>query len=174
MLLGLTLAATLLFGGCEKDNRQILPGKGGTGVSTQKNTPGFLLSTGSRCGGSICGAEEIGSNSKYNSIILNSGGVSLVYTLYERTFGNASFETYRPFAQFTCGNVTYAGGLVNNGAKILVYATFVGSPAPDPTTPNGDIVVVGGTLSGQLANSAFQTITVGNFKGLSCGGPPNG
>jgi len=174
LIYGLSLVvAVCLLGSCEKDIPLAGTQKPAT-TASEKAIPSISVSAGNHCGKVICNV-WVGPVERYNAINITNNNrethPSLTYTLYERISSDPSSGTdvFQPFAQFTCSQVTsmYAAEDVNNGKRLLVYASDPAYTAPSPTA---NVTLVWGTMTGQLPHTTFKTLTSGNFKGTQCGG----
>lgn len=183
LIYGLPLAAVLLFSGCEKEQ----PTPAAAGATSQKPKPNVesneksaisitSITPLSACGGRVCNAEDNTQPFKYNMIevtINHSPTGTVNYALYEVTPWVPGLEVGSRIAQFQCSLSTtrYANDLLNNGAKLMVYAMHPGDTAPSAVIISGGNVLFSPT---QITDSDYDFVTLGNHEGAAGCGDPNG
>ncbi|WP_343748240.1 hypothetical protein [Fluviicola sp.] len=182
MITGLALTTILLsFTACEKVNiSQTLSGKKKTSGQSEKITRPVSIeaSVSYLCGAATtpCGT-TLSYVGRLNMIQIDNNNQlnfpSLTYTFYKRTSVSGTVETYTGLGQYTCSNYSsyYAVGLLDNGAKILIFANDASGVGPNVGTAlTYDVATAGITNYPSLsAPSTYTFATMGNYKARSCG-----
>jgi len=186
LIFGLVVACTTMIAVNSCDKQDLNPATAAAAkkqkpVVSHEKAPYISLSTvvSSFCGSKTpCGTTLYSTTANNQIAITNNSQTwfpTLIYTFYISN-GASPNETYTPIGtlHYTCSALTsyFASGALNNGARILIFANDTSDPGPNMTTTLNYNITTGALTPYPpvAAASAYTIATMGNYKGLSCGG----